>query len=315
MSKDFALYQPYANAYKNRFDVFENEHFENFIGQWEYIKDNLVIFLGAGASVGAVNMNGDPFPTALFLRNELWKRFMLQGTERESFDFSNLGLMSLEHASAIVEAHTSRGTMMDILKDLFRTDKCLWQHAVLQFLGPDAIFTTNYDTLIELGWQCFSPSRRLKEVYYPVVKNGYTPLYKPHGSIDNASKPIAQGGVVITQFDYYEIINNRKAMLDSLFEQIENKYVLFLGYSFMDFDISSIVFDYARRVNRRNWYAVFPRNDSKISNMYLTKFGIRVIPATFFEFMLHLDKEVSFVPEPYKFQNLTQSQRETLQGF
>jgi hypothetical protein len=48
------------------------------------------------------------------------------------------------------------------------------------------------------------------------------------------------------------------------------------------------------------WYAVFPRNDPNVRNMYLTYFKTRQIDATFFELMLELDKEFGFVPREFK---------------
>lgn len=315
MAKDHRIVVPSSTPYRLRFEELRDDGFDNFVSQWDYIRRNLVIFLGAGASVGAANIHGQPLPTAYFLRNELWRRFMLAPDERAGFDFSNLGLMSLEHAAAIVEAHASRAAIMDVLAELFRTERSLWQHACLPFLQPRDLFTTNYDTLIEQGWYQLQQASRLKEVFHPVGRNGYTPLYKPHGSVDNRNKLVAEGGVVITQFDYYEIINNRKLMLEHYFEGLEDKYVLFVGYSFMDFDISSIVFDFARRANRRNWYAVFPRNDAQIKDMYLRRFNIRVIPATFFEFMYFLDEAVGFLPSDARFGSLSDVQKAGLQGF
>ena len=49
--------------------------------------ETLVVLLGAGASVGAT-ANGEKLPTAVGLRDELWRRFMLPADA--DFDFANL---------------------------------------------------------------------------------------------------------------------------------------------------------------------------------------------------------------------------------
>ncbi len=35
------------------------------------------------------------------------------------------------------------------------------------------------------------------------------PLYKPHGSTEKATNLVGEGGLVITQFDYIEMLNYR----------------------------------------------------------------------------------------------------------
>lgn len=315
-ARDIFLHNPNKHPYLNKYTEPDFEHFENLVNQWDLICDNLVIFLGAGASVGAVNKSGEFFPTAVFLRNMLYKEFMLKKEEQESYDFSNLGLMSLEHACSIIEAHASRRDLLNRISQQFTSNGSLWQHATLPFLDPKAIFTTNYDTLIENGWNHFQNEKRLKHVFQvPHKKIEFTPLYKPHGSIDELDNDVNNGGIVITQFDYYEVLNNRKLMLERYLEGLEDKTVIFIGYSFNDFDISAILYDYCKRANRRNWYAVFPRNDNKVINMYLTRFKIKVIPFTFFEFMFHLNKAINFIPESFRFENLSEDKKLGLQGF
>lgn len=316
-AQDYTLKVPHINPYQNNNSVFDHENLENFIVQFDKIRKNLVVFLGAGASIGASNVHGHPLPSALFLRNHLWSRFMLKPEQQASFDFGQLGIMSLEHASALVEANASRGAVIDEAKDLFKVNQSLWQHACLPFLNPKAVFTTNYDTLIEQGWHTFQTEQRYKVLYEIKRLDGsFTPLYKPHGSIEDAHEPVQKGGLVLTQFDYYDVLNERKQMLEQLFEDLEERYVLFIGYSFQDFDISSIIYDYAQRRNRRNWYAVFPRNDQKVQDMYLKYFNIRVIPLSFFEFMIHLDQQTRFLPAEATFANAPHHPNTSnLQGF
>ncbi len=53
----------------------DDENFENFVGNWKHFRERLVLFLGAGASYGALNRSGEPLPNAFQLWNELWAHF------------------------------------------------------------------------------------------------------------------------------------------------------------------------------------------------------------------------------------------------
>ena len=63
-----------------------DDNFINFAKNWQHYKDRLVIFLGAGASVGAQSCcEAKPFPTAFHLRNGIWQRFMVaQGSKLQT---------------------------------------------------------------------------------------------------------------------------------------------------------------------------------------------------------------------------------------
>jgi hypothetical protein len=44
---------------------------------------------------------------------------------------------------------------------------------------------------------------------------GQSVLYKPHGSLSHANQPVGKGGLVITQFDYLEMISDYREMLQT----------------------------------------------------------------------------------------------------
>jgi hypothetical protein len=200
-------------------------NFQSLVNQLrlgEYLSDNperkrLIVFLGAGASAGAVNKKQKKkLPTASFLRDQLWIKFMCNGDE--TFDTRNLGMMSLEHAAAIIEAKRDRGNLIDEIVEQFDCDGTLWQHIALRFLKPKAIFTTNYDELIEntdLREGVTQNCGKIQVIHDDIseVIAGRTPLYKPHGTLTLRNKGIGSGGLVITQFDYFSFDKEYHAML------------------------------------------------------------------------------------------------------
>jgi len=116
-----------------------DENFEELVANWAIFRDKFVIFLGAGASIGAKNRDGDELLNAYELRNSLWEKFK-HADKSLPFDPADLKLMSLEHAAAIIESQTGRRAISDYLVQLFRCDRPLWQHAVLPTSVPNVFY-------------------------------------------------------------------------------------------------------------------------------------------------------------------------------
>jgi hypothetical protein len=291
----------------------QDDNFENLCDNWQHYKDNLIVFLGAGASIGAINGSGVKLPNAFELRNELWIECMVPPAEKASYDTKYLGLMTLEHAAALVEVQCGRKVLTDYIQNRFQGTQPLWQHAVLPFLNPKAVFTTNYDDLVETGWQSKQRhvgGKQMMTIFENATGRnpGHIPIYKPHGTVEWPHHDIKKGGIVITQFDYYEMLNDRKGMLTSFMEDFKNSCVIFIGYSFMDMDIASILYDLRQKDKGIHWYAVFPRNDAVVRRMYDKKYSIMQINRTFLDFLGDLDDRVDFIPADWKFGNLSQMQ-------
>lgn len=309
---DHAMRETDVHPYERR-TYPEDYNFKNLCDNWQHYKDNLIVFLGAGASIGAINGSGVKLPNAYELRNELWLECMVSAAEKNSYDLNNLGLMTLEHAAALVEVKCGRTILTNYTKSRFQGTKPLWQHVVLPFLNPKAVFTTNYDDLIENGWKLKNIQADGPQMM-SIFKNDngrhtdFIPVYKPHGTVEWPGRDIKEGGIVITQFDYYEMLNDKKDMLKSFMENFNNSCVIFIGYSFMDMDIASILYEIRQKNNGIHWYAVFPRDDAEVRNMYATKYSIKQINRTFLDFLVDLDAEVNFIPSDWKFGNLSQMQ-------
>jgi hypothetical protein len=257
----------------------------------------LAIFLGAGASIGAKNTEGRDLPTAYELRNELW--LTLKHDKTKPFNPAHLKLMTLEHAAGIIETQTYRLPISEFLVKRFKCEKPLWQHVALPYLNPRSLFTTNYDELIELGYKHY-----VKQL--DIIRNDRTPmpdrtvLYKPHGSISHANQKVGQGGLVITQLDYLEMIADYRDMLGKAMTGFGQNCVLIIGYSFGDMDIGAELFTIRKQRADIPWYAVFPRNDPQVRAMYSKRWQIEQINATFEEFWEELDNEIDFLPNNLK---------------
>lgn len=311
MSGDHRLFGP--DPQPQTFGV-ADDNLENFLQNWEHYKDRLMIFLGAGASIGAKDQLGRPLPTAIVLRNELWCKFMLSADER--IDPSELGLLSLEHAAALIESKVGRGPLVEYIGQRFTIDAPLWPHSVLPFFKPRALYTTNYDELIEEGWRLGPDPRRPWQIYDErqiKAKQGPIPVYKPHGTAELVRGRVGEGGVVITQFDYFEMLESKRKMLRSFLEEMQGNCIIFIGYSFQDMDVASILHSMRQENSERHWYAVFPRSDPNVRKMYEREYGIRQINRTFVDFVAEVGQRLKIVPDNWQ-KNLTLAPTKQLKG-
>jgi hypothetical protein len=143
---------------------------------------------------------------------------MCNESERKTFEPITLGMMSLEHAAALAEARAGRGAIEEYLTARFDCTRPLWQHAILPFLRPKALFTTNYDELIEKGWRLQIGYAGIDEIclrHNAAFLDSPAPrmsLFKPHGTMELASREVGRGGLVITMFDYFRMIGDYKGI-------------------------------------------------------------------------------------------------------
>ena len=278
-----------------------DENFDEFVSNWTHFKDRLVVFLGAGASMGALNRSGQKLPGAYELRNALWETYKHEGPE--PFEPAELKLMSLEHASAIIETKVGRTEVSKFLERSFDCDKPLWNHVALPYLEPKAVFTTNYDELVEKGYKSHpAVIDVICDDRKPV--SPHVPIYKPHGSLSHSSEAIGSGGLVITQFDYFEMIATYRKMLEKTIKSFGGKCVLVIGYSFGDMDIGSELYRLRQQTSDTPWYTVFPRNDPLVRKMYSKRLGIEQINRTVEGFLADLDERVDFLPKKYKYDQI-----------
>ncbi len=297
-------------AYQVRHDRMPDENLDNLIGNWRDYNERLVLFLGSGASAGARNASDtSTLPTAYALRDRLWTGLMVPIGDPD------LGMMTLEHAAAIIESRKGRKRLSEEVRAAFATRQPLWMHAVLPYFKPRALFTTNYDLLIEQGWGVAAARDRTLKQLLPIYGEDQrldpqqVTLFKPHGSVERAEDALGHGRLVITLFDYFGMIASKAEMLKKWLRAFDATCAIFVGYSFMDTDIGSQLYEMRQADKSVPWYAVFPRGDAEVRRMYEQHFAIRQINRTFFELIVDLDAALNFIPPALKVDQIA-----TLQG-
>jgi len=242
------------------------------------ISGNCVLFVGAGASIEA------GAPSAQEMTRELSKKY-LQGKHQEE---------PLSKVASYIESKPGLGrrVVVDFLINRLSPLKPSKAHLLLPKFRWPAIYTTNYDTLIEQAY------KRAGIKYKPIISScdlvtdmtdyySYVLLYKPHGCI---SRPVASDTpIIITEDNYHSVADNRKAIYRQLELHKYKSVFLFIGYSFSDFNFSQIWFDVLKELGRLSqWaYALWPDCSEVQRATWRTK-NLELIDMHFGEFMTKL---------------------------
>lgn len=185
-----------------------------------------VLFLGAGIGHNATNATGDHMPTGWELAEELCVKFGLD--PKASNDLAKV--------SQVVENKIGRAELdAFISKRLadFEPDDSL---QYLVGLTWRAIFTTNYDRVIE---RCYELAREPRQIPVPVSSTSSfrivdphfeIPIYHLHGAVFDVAKP----QLILTQRDYATFRTRRKMLFEVLQQQMSSSIIVYVGYSHND---------------------------------------------------------------------------------
>jgi len=242
------------------------------------ISGNCVLFVGAGASIEA------GAPSAQEMTRELSKKYLQKQHQEEP----------LSKVASYIETKPGIGRrlVVDYLINRLSLLKPSKAHLLLPKFRWAAIYTANYDTLIEQAYE------RVGVKYKPIMSScdlvidtndyySYVLLYKPHGCISRPA--VSEAPIIITEDDYYSVADNRKAIYRQLELHKYKSVFLFIGYSFSDFNLSQIWFDVSKELGRfSQWaYALWP-NCSEVQRATWRTRNLELIDMQFGEFMTKL---------------------------
>jgi len=185
-----------------------------------------VLFIGSGIGYEALDENGNFAPDAATLAVELADRF---GIAHE-------GTPELAQIAQIVELRKGRAELQTFLaKRLYGLEPT--EH-VLSLLSHrwGAIFTTNYDRVIERAYELLP-----KPEQQPVVVSATgdlvetdprfeVPIYHLHGALFAGERP----DILITQEDYARFGERRRMLFELLKQRFATSPFLYAGYSHKD---------------------------------------------------------------------------------
>ena len=206
--------------------------------------NNAALFIGAGLSVSS----------GYFDWSNILKRPAKQlelDVEKEKHDLTLL--------AQFYENRNNRQSLNEILVDEFsRTFSITRNHEIIAKLPIQTVWTTNYDKLIEKAYENEGKKCDVKHEdnqLKSVKSDRDVVLYKMHGDIDHPND------LVITRDDYQFFDKKHELFREVLEADLVTKTFLFLGFSFSDPNLKSIIGKLRILLENkpRNHYCIFKK--------------------------------------------------------
>lgn len=191
-----------------------------------------VLFTGAGVNYGLEDSEGNKFPLGAGLATEITNKLLKdEGVE-----------LPLADAADMARRKFTDTGLNRFCYDIFKRYSPGVAHYAACRVPWNAIYTTNYDTLIEKSAQKKSfPLVPIHSIEFDLseLRDTDIPYYKIHGCIDHANTPA--GRLVLTPEDYRVSEVNRRTLFSRLRRDMLSKVILFVGYGFRDDNLRQIL--------------------------------------------------------------------------
>ncbi|MGA9365318.1 MAG: SIR2 family protein [Bacteroidota bacterium] len=250
----------------------------------------LVLFLGAGASLSAVDKNGNHPPDAKKLARLIDEKFL--GGAFLGFD--------LQRTAELAISETDLRTVQEFIRDALSPFEPSEAHKILPKFAWKGIVTTNHDRLIERaytavdGVQDVAPILTDQDPVEEILRNETTILLlKLHGCVSRTSDEKCP--FILSPDQYATHLKGREILFRRLEEWGRERSILFIGHSLADPDIRAVLLRLTSRADfQPRYYLVCPKISEPEKRFWGTK-KVTAISMSFEEAMESID---SMIPEP-----------------
>jgi tetratricopeptide (TPR) repeat protein len=249
-----------------------------------------ILFLGTGASFGAVHPKKEPMPLGDKLRDKICDQFL--GGALKDRPLTAVAAMAASEVGLIHLQKYIRDVFIDFNPGDF--------HLLIPTFRWRAIVTTNFDLIIE---RAYEQSRGTIQTIVKSVKDGDlfdtrmnevsdpVGFLKLHGCIDYYTDDTIP--LILGQEQYASYAANRTRFYNRLRDLAYENPIIFCGYSISDPHIQQLLFDLTdRSINRPMYFNVAPHLD-EIEVRYWSGNHVTCIVATFAEFLHDLNNKIS----------------------
>lgn len=227
----------------------------------------VVLFLGAGATQASGGPSGNNL-------GEMVKEKFIKIDQ----NINNL----LDICQDVIETPPyNRNQLESFIREKLETLQPTDSHKILTKFDWPAIFTTNYDDLVELAYR-INIENRLKrcQPFYTdtfsanIADKSLVYLFKIMGCMRASEEET--GSMILSRTDFNRALSKRKKYFDILFDVVKNGTILFVGYSFADrimLEIIDLIIDKYGMDRLPHSYALFDKvpTDEKNQNILKTR--------------------------------------------
>lgn len=256
----------------------------------EIKRGQVVLFLGAGASMGSKTKSGaKKMYSADALRDELCDRFL--GGKDKHLPLASVSELSISESDKV--------SVQQFVKELFIDFRPCEFHKKLPKYRWSTIFTTNYDRLIELSYDGYEdtcqrlvPIIRTSDRMDSMVKPPEDLAYiKLHGCISHINDE--DPDLILTPDQYVTHRKKRSTLFERLKALGTSHTILFVGHSLEDSDIRTALADIQDLAESRpRYYALMLNFNERQSRLWESK-RITLIDGTFEQFMNTLEGSIT----------------------
>ena len=226
------------------------------------IEGKSILFVGAGFSVGASNLNGNDFKVGTSLSKYL-------------ADLCNItdNLRVEDAAEFYIDMHGKDRLISELEKE-FKAKEISDSHRIIAKVNWKRIYTTNYDNIVELAYS--SNSKNIKPVTLnddirSIPKNKDLCIHI-NGFIDRLDRNTLGSEFKLTDTSY----SSSNFANSPWSQQFRNdiklaESVFFIGYSLYDLDIKRVLFEDEQL--KKKCFFVVGKDPREVVKLKLTKFG------------------------------------------
>ena len=247
-----------------------------------------VLFLGAGASLGAV-ANDRKIPLGDDLRNLIANHFL--SGQGKDWTLSKVAELAADQSDWIsVQKYVAKNLEVFGPSDF---------HRKIPNFRWKAIFTTNYDLIVEKAYrenedriQRLAPVIRDNENYLESLTDPTcVPYVKLHGCVSYVSDPSSR--LVLCNEDYARFSEYRSNLVAHFRQIARESTVIFVGYNLADPHIQQILFDVSDPNVSKPRYVLVQPELKRIEIDYWSARRVDVFQGTFEAFLFHISSQVS----------------------
>jgi len=247
-----------------------------------------ILFLGAGATKGAIAPNGRRPLTGAELRDELSRKFL--GGQQKDKPLAQVAEFAKYEASVV--------DVQRFIRELFEPLQPADFHLLIPQFRWFAIASTNYDLILERAYERAPNPLQYLSV---IVRDGdnfseaigdpeRVPYLKLHGCISTFADE--QLPLIVASEEYAKHKKNRERLFNHFEDWAREHPVLFCGYDLSDPNIQQIMFDLGdETIHRQTFAIVTPRLD-EITTRYWSARRVQPLKLTFRDFMTQLDATI-----------------------